>query len=113
MYSNIQQAISAVESAYPSLFTKEDVIKLLNDIDIESTSATSADGIDVDELVDRVQTLIGNYHAWGIVSYEDIELSINCDHRIEIDNVNVDLDELNTDVTEAIYKFFKKSNKKK
>jgi hypothetical protein len=109
MYTNIQQAISAVESAYPSLFTKEDVIKLLNSIDLESASATSADGIDVDELVDRVQTLIGNYDTSDIVSYEDIELSINYDNRIEIDNVNVDLDDLNSDVTATIYEYFNKT----
>ena len=113
MYSNIQQAISAVESAYPSLFTKEDVIKLLNNIDLESAAAPSAEKFDVDELVEAVETLIGNYDTSDIVSYEDVELSISYDHRIEIDNINVDLDELNTDVTAAIYEFFKKTAKKK
>ena len=113
MYSNIQQAISAVESAYPSLFTKEDVIKLLNNIDLESAAAPSTEGIDVDELVEAVETLIGNYDTSDIVSYEDVELSISYDHRVEIDNINVDLDELNTDVTAAIYEFFKKTAKKK
>ncbi len=111
MYSNIQQAISAVESSASSIFTKEDVIKLLNSIDLESTSATSADDIDVDELIDRVQTLIGNYDTSDIVNYEDVELSINCDHRIEIDNINVDMDELNTDVTATIYEYFNKTAK--
>jgi hypothetical protein len=57
--------------------------------------------------------LIGNYDTSDMVSYEDVELSISYDHRIEIDNVNVDLDELNTDVTAAIYEFFKKTAKKK
>jgi hypothetical protein len=113
MYTNIQQAITAVGSSASSIFTKEDVIKLLNDIDIESASATSADGIDVDELVDRVQTLIGNYDTSDMVSYEDIELSIGYDHRIEIDSVNVDLDELNTDVTATICEYFNKTAKKK
>lgn len=111
MYTNIQQAISAVESAYPSLFTKEDVIKLLNSIDLDSASAPSTDSIDVDELVDRVQTLIGNYDTSDMVSYEDIELSINYDHRIEIDSVNVDLDDLNSDVTATIYEYFNKTAK--
>ena len=111
MYTNIQQAISAVESAYPSLFTKEDVIKLLNSIDLESAAAPSTDGIDVDELLDRVQALIGNYDTSDMVSYEDIELSINYDHRIEIDSVNVDLDDLNSDVTATIYEYFNKTAK--
>ena len=111
MYTNIQQAISAVESAYPSLFTKEDVIKLLNSIDLESAAAPSTDGIDVDELLDRVQLLIGNYDTSDMVSYEDIELSINYDHRIEIDSVNVDLDDLNSDVAATIYEYFNKTAK--
>jgi hypothetical protein len=113
MYSNIQQAISAVESSASSIFTKDDVIKLLNDIDLESTAAPSADGIDVDELVEAVETLIGNYDTSDMVSYEDVELSISYDHRIEIDNVNVDLDDLNSDVTATIYEYFNKTAKKK
>ena len=108
MYTSIQQAITAVESSASSIFTKEDVIKLLNNIDLESASAPSTEGIDVDELVDTVHSIIGNYDTSDLVNYEDIELSISYDHRIEIDNVNVDLDELNTDVTAAIYEFFKK-----
>ncbi len=111
MYTNIQQAISAVESAYPSLFTKEDVIKLLNSIDLESASAPSKDGIDVDELVDRVQTLIGNYDSSDIVDYEDVSFSLNYDNRIELDSVNVDLDDLNSDVTATIYEYFNKTAK--
>jgi len=111
MYTNIQQAISAVESAYPSLFTKEDVIKLLNSIDLDSAAAPSTDGIDVDELVDRVQSLIGNYDSSDIVDYEDVSFSLNYDNRIELDSVNVDLDDLNSDVTATIYEFFKKTAK--
>ena len=113
MYTNIQQAISAVESAYPSLFTKEDVIKLLNSIDLESAAAPSIDGIDVDELVEAVESIIEDCSSEDIVNYEDISLSLNYDNRIEIDNVNVDLDDLNSDVTATIYEYFNKTAKKK
>lgn len=106
MYTNIQQAITAVGSSASSIFTKEDVIKLLNNIDLES-AAPKAEGIDVDELIHRVESLICNYDTSDLVNYEDVELSISYDHRVEIDNVNVDLDELNSDVTAAIYEFFK------
>ena len=61
MYTNIQQAISAVETAYPSLFTKEDVIKLLNQIDLESSTAVSKNGIDIDDLQERVTDAIREY----------------------------------------------------
>lgn len=113
MYTNIQQAISAVESAYPSLFTKEDVIKLLNSIDLESASAPSTEGIDVDELVEAVESIIEDYPSEDIVNYEDVSLSLNYDNRIEIDSVNVDLDNLTSDVSAAIYEFFKKSARTK
>lgn len=111
MYTNIQQAITAVGSSASSIFTREDVIKLLNNIDLESAAAPSPEKFDVDELVDRVQTLIENYDTSDMVNYEDVELSISYDHRIEIDNVNVDLDDLNTEVSAAIYEFFKKTAK--
>jgi hypothetical protein len=113
MYTNIQQAITAVESSASSIFTKEDVIKLLNSIDLESAAAPSSEKFDVDELVEAVETLIGNYDTSDMVNYEEVELSISYDHRVEIDNINVDLDELNTDVTEAIYEYFNKTAKKK
>jgi hypothetical protein len=108
MYTNIQQAITAVGSSASSIFTKEDVIKLLNNIDLESAAAPSTEGIDVDELIHRVESLICNYDTSDLVNYEDVELSISYDHRVEIDNINVDLDDLNTEVAAAIYEFFKK-----
>jgi hypothetical protein len=113
MYTNIQQAISAVESAYPSLFTKEDVVKLLNDIDLESSAAPSASEFTVDDLVEAVSEVISGFDTEDIVSYEDIELSIDHNHRIEIDNINVDLNDLHDEVSIAIYDFFKKNAKKR
>jgi hypothetical protein len=113
MYTNIQQAITAVESSASSIFTKEDVIKLLNSIDLESAAAPSADDFDVDELVESVESIFDHFDSADIVNYEDVSLSLNYDNRIEIDSVNVELDNLTSEVSAAIYEFFKKSNKKK
>lgn len=110
MYTSIQQAISAVESAYPSLFTKEDVIKLLNQIDLGDEEPKAKNSIDIDELTDAVEFLIDNFDSSDLVSYDDIELSINYDHRVEIDNISVDLDDLKTEVTNTIQEFFKKNS---
>lgn len=110
MYTSIQQAISAVESAYPSLFTKEDVIKLLNQIDLESSTAVSKNGIDIEDLAEKVEIVFNNYDTSDMVSYDDIELSINYDHRIEIENVNVETDDLQERVIDAIREFFKKKS---
>jgi hypothetical protein len=35
MFTNIKEAVASVENAYPSIFTKDDVIKLLNSINVE------------------------------------------------------------------------------
>jgi len=110
MYTNIQQAISAVESAYPSLFTKEDVIKLLNQIDLESSTAVSKNGIDIEDLTETVESVFNNYDTSDMVSYDDIELSINYDHRIEIEIENVETDDLQERVIDAIREFFKKNS---
>ncbi len=113
MYTNIQQAISAVESAYPSLFTKEDVIKLLNSIDLESASVPSTEGIDVDELVEAVESIITDYPSGDIVNYGDVSFSLSYDNRIEVDDIQVDLDNLSSDITATIYEFFKKNARTK
>jgi hypothetical protein len=110
MYTNIQQAISAVESAYPSLFTKEDVIKLLNQIDLESSTAVSKNGIDIEDLTETVESVFNNYDTSDMVSYDDIELSINYDNRIEIEIENVETDDLQERVIDAIREFFKKNS---
>ncbi|NBR26450.1 MAG: hypothetical protein EBU08_22255 [Micrococcales bacterium] len=34
MYTNIQQAVASVQNAFPSIYTKDDVIKLLESIQI-------------------------------------------------------------------------------
>jgi hypothetical protein len=107
MYTNIQQAIAAVESAYPSIFTKQDVIKLLNNIDIKDEEPIA---VNVDELTDAVETLIDHFDPTCMVDYDSIELSISYDRRIDIESVDVDLEDLKTEVTVAIQEYFKKNS---
>jgi hypothetical protein len=106
MYTNIQQAISAVKSAYPSLFTKEDVIKLLNDIKIESSNPTG--GFDIEELVEAVDRTFTNYDTSDMVDHESVELSMDYNNRIVVEGINVDTDDLHDRVTDTVREFFDK-----
>lgn len=109
MYTTIQEAISAVGSAYPSLFTKEDVIKLLNDIKIESSN--SAGGFDIEELVEAVDRTFTNYDTSDMVDNESVELSIDYNNRIVVEGINVDTDDLQDRVTDTVREFFDKKQR--
>lgn len=107
MYTNIQQAISAVESAYPSLFTKEDVIKLLNSIEIEQSPSDNR--FDIEDLVEVVDRAFTHYDTSDMVDHESVDLSIDYNNRIVVEGINVDTDDLQERVTDTIREFFEKA----
>ena len=56
MYTNIQQAVASVENAFPSIYTKDDVIRLLTSIEIEAPKESSGklSQYQIDDLCKRI-----------------------------------------------------------
>jgi len=105
MYTNIQQAVASVENAFPSIYTKDDVVKLLNSIEIESPKeSVSLTQSQIDELcrliVDQVKDNAENLDS-EIVDKDTAEFSINSNY-LELDSVDIDTSEIARNVVDGI-----------
>jgi hypothetical protein len=92
-----QEAIQTIETSFPSIWSKEDVIKLINKID-EGT------GFDADNLIDKIKDAVEN--AINGMSNDEIVDTSNCEFEIRNGNeIQVDSVEVNTsDIVENVMK---------
>lgn len=103
---NIQNTIDKVSNSFPSLFSREDVIKLLTDLDSEMQNESPKPQIDKDVLLTSFRDMLSEKDWDDVVNKDDIELSMGYDNRVEIDRVCIDEDFLidsAVDALEALY----------
>ena len=92
MNKNIQNTIEKVSNSFPSLFSREDVIKLLTDLNAEMQEETPKQVIDKDLLLTSFRQMLSEKNWMQCVDLDDVEISLNCNKQIEIDTVPVDED---------------------
>jgi len=92
MINNIKNAIDRVSNSYPSIFTKDDVIKLLADLSAEMQDETPKQVIDKDVLLTTFRQMLSEKDWDDVVDKDDIELSIGYDNKIEVDRVAINED---------------------
>ena len=107
MYTNIQQAVASVQNAPSSIFTREDVIKLLENIEIEAPKG----GIQIDRqiikdlseaVLDEIKRNAGNLDSSDVCDLSSAEFSLNY-NEISLDSVDVDTDQIAENVVCGIY----------
>jgi hypothetical protein len=105
MYTNIQQAVASVQNAFPSIYTKDDVIKLLESIEIQQSSGKLSNE-QIEELTQSIQEqvtrAIRNFDTGDIVDNSTAEFSIGYNNTLELDSVDVDLHNLNDEIESTI-----------
>jgi len=104
--------VAEVENAFPSLFTKEDVIKVLRslqqNLEFPEDDATSA-GFFTQEIADKLQDEIaarfkkrlGSLSDSDLVDEDSIELSLY-GRNIEIDSVSVNTDSIADELEDVV-----------
>lgn len=100
-----QQTIESLERQMPSFYSLQQVIDIVKAIDDKPKDKANWAIEDLSAVIDDV---IENYDTSDLVDYENIDISIDYDRRIEINNVNVDLECLRRDVVNAVIEFFDK-----
>ena len=91
MNKNIESAIEKVSNSFPSLFSKEDVIKVLQDLNQEIESEPKkGPGIDLEALVKSFQSSFRDVDFEDFIEKDDVEFSLSYDNRIEVENVPID-----------------------
>ena len=89
------EVIKQVQECVSSVFSKEDVIKLINKIE---------GGLNEDLVLGikkQINTLIMNIDERKLLDFDSAEFELNYNNTIELSNVNIDLD-LITDVVEEV-----------
>ena len=115
MYTNIQQAVASVQNAFPSIYTKDDVIKLLESIVIEPSEqvASGLTKSQIEELCKRVVAQVkenaDNLDSSDVVDTSTAEFSLSY-NEIQLDSVDIDtrniVDEVVNGIGDVIEEYF-------
>jgi hypothetical protein len=112
MYSNIQQAVASVQNAPGSIFTKDDVVKLLESIqlaDEKSSPTLSAKKLEelVDDLNSKIKSGLECSDADELVDFDSAEYSVD-GHYIQFDSIDVDIKvDFEDEIRDILTDFFK------
>lgn len=101
MNKHIKNTIEQVSNSFPSLFSREDVIKLLTDLNAEMQSSPQL-VIEKDALVDLFRQTFSEKNFDSVINTDDIELSLSYNNKIEIEKVPIDEDELVTFAVDSL-----------
>lgn len=100
--TNIQNTISKVSNNMSSLFTKEDVIKLLTELDTEIQNEAPKSKVNKDDLLVTFRQMLSEKDWDNVVDKDDVELSVGYDNRLEIDRIAINEDFLINEATNAL-----------
>lgn len=102
MINNIKNAIDRVSNSYPSIFTKDDVIKLLADLSAEMQDEAPKQVIDKDVLLTTFRQMLSEKEWDGVVDKDDVDFSIGYDNKLEIDRIAIDEDFLISEAVDSL-----------
>jgi hypothetical protein len=102
MQKQIQETINKVSTSFPSLFSREDVIKLLMDLSADMQDEDPKPKIDLDTLITTFRQVLSEKVWDDVVDMDDIELSMGYDNKVEVERVTIDEDFLIGEVVDAL-----------
>lgn len=111
LIAEFDQAAHIVDSSFPSLYTKEDVIKVLRDLeatlkdfigsDEEDETETVSKGLTRDQVQEIADAIASEIRDGGTDLIEDYDLSMSY-REVEIDSVDFNEDEISRIAKRAI-----------
>ena len=90
MNTIIKNTIFKVSNSFPSIFTREDVIKLLTDLDAEMQGETPKQTVTKEALIEVFRDSFADKDFDSAIDKDDIELSLGYDNKIEVERVPLD-----------------------
>jgi hypothetical protein len=99
---NIQTTICKVHANFSSLFSREDVIKLLTDLDTEIQNEAPKSKVNKDDLLVTFRQMLSEKDWDHLVDKDDVELSIGYDNKIEVDRIAINEDYLIDEAVDAL-----------
>jgi hypothetical protein len=96
---NKKELINEITEHFPSVYTKEDVVKLINLLD------DTRPKIDVEELKQQIRRKIERLSGDEVVDFDSIHLSLS-GREIYIDDISVNHDVIVDEVNDIIDEYF-------
>jgi hypothetical protein len=110
--TNIDDLTSQVQNSFPSIFTKDDVLKLLGTLKLEDAylidednKKVCAEHLDILELLDEMRDKIENQIDCYEPDLENYVLSMEYNNEVVIESHEVDMKSLTRDVNELVNSF--------
>ena len=98
------EVLAALKNQMDSFYSLEQVIKIIESIESEETKVNNITVTDIGNAIDRVITGI-ECGRIDIVDRDSAEFGIGYDNKIEIENIDVDLDKLRNELEEELMPF--------
>jgi hypothetical protein len=106
---NKQQTIELLQQQLPGFYSIEQVIKLINDIDVDETSQSTAPLSLTEDQFEKIKEKIyyaiencmGNMYSDDLVNTDTAEFSLN-GNEIQLDSVDVNTDEIADNINDAV-----------
>ena len=116
---SIQEAVASVQNAFPSIYTKDDVVKLLTSIEIDSPKSSSSISQDQIHELSRLIVAQVKENAEGLdsdaIDRDSAEMSMGYSNTVELDSVEFDTDAIAREVVcgigDVIETFFEELEK--
>ena len=96
---NKKQLINEITEHFPSVYTKEDVVKLINMLD--DTQPT----VDIELLKSKIRNKVERLSGEDVVDYDSIDLSIS-GREIYVDDISVNYSTILDEVDDVIDEMF-------
>ena len=90
------EVLGLVKGSLSSIFSKEDVINIINGIENESKSIT------VEQIEEAIETIINELQTSRLVHLDSAELEMNYNKQVELTDVEVDFDLIRDTLTEVL-----------
>lgn len=107
---SIESAIANVQTAFPSIFTKEDVVSILEGLHTKAEEEVVVSSVlndeQIDELVEMVKEAVSRklnkMDCSDLVDYSTAEFEINYGNTLELTEVSVNVDSIEEEVHSEI-----------
>ena len=106
---SIQEAVASVQNAFPSIYTKDDVVRLLESISIETETPIESSGkLSQDQINDLCRKIVAQIkeNAEGLdnscIDRDSAEMSMGYSNTVELDSVEFDTSEIADQVVDGI-----------
>lgn len=102
----------SVEFAFPSLFTKDDVIKVIRDLETQLKAAmeeevieTKSKSLTKEQIKEIAENAASSVASEGLNLIDDYDLTMNC-REVELDSVELDENKIADEIERAISDWF-------